>query len=180
MLKLIFCAFVSCMRPGQNLLKAKLRPVRPAPGLRRSTLSRKARAVCTEVAAFPPARCCSCLRCRRACSVWRLQAATAAVQSCPAARRGPSRPALPPPARALPARLKESWLPRFHLFFHSFGKDRRENTAGVAGGGVLVGCFQSGAGVTWCRWVHRAAFVSVWRVRWCAKQEWVLLPSPPH
>lgn len=31
MLKLIFCAFVSCMRPGQNLLKAKLRPVRPAP-----------------------------------------------------------------------------------------------------------------------------------------------------
>lgn len=30
MLKLIFCAFVSCVRPGQNLLEAKLRPGRPA------------------------------------------------------------------------------------------------------------------------------------------------------
>lgn len=171
MLKLIFCAFLSCAWPGQNLLEAKLSPGRPAPACGTARSPAKLELFARRLPrALPPARCCSCPRCRDA----RVSGACKQRGRSPGPSCREARPFPPGTAAPLtsPPRVAEGKLPPcffFRLFFRSFGKDRRENTAGVAGGGTLAGRFRRGADVTWCRWLHGAAFVSVGRVRWCVK-----------
>lgn len=118
MLKLIFCAFLSCAWPGQNLLEAKLSPGRPAPACGTARSPAKLELFARRLPrALPPARCCSCPRCRdaRASGACK-QRGRSPGPSCREARPFPPGTAAP---RASPPRVAEGKLPPC-FFFSSF------------------------------------------------------------
>lgn len=118
MLQLIFCAFLSCAWPGQNLLEAKLSPGRPAPACGTARSPAKLELFARRLPrALPPARCCSCPRCRDArVSGACKQRGRSPGPSCREARPFPPGTAAP---RASPPRVAEGKLPPCFFFVFS-------------------------------------------------------------